>query len=110
MIWYDLIRLRKIKNSKICYNHKKDEEYVVQTKFQPMLLLTVNNSIGNKKKHFTIDNLCQLFNKKQNFTNVEKYALDTINTEASTEELSWFSKDYHIPLSKIKHVLSSNFY
>jgi len=49
MIWYDLIRLRKIKNTKICYNHKKDEECVVQTKFQPMLLLTVNNSIGNKK-------------------------------------------------------------
>ena len=82
----------------------------MQTKFQPMLLLTVNNSIGNKKKHFTVENLCQLFNKEQDFSNVEKYALDTIKTEASPEELSWFSKDYHIPLSKIKHVLSTNFY
>ena len=82
----------------------------MQSEFQPMLLLTVNNSIGNKKKHFTIDNLCQLFTKEQNFTSVEKYALDTIKTEASTEELSWFSKHYHIPLSKIKHVLSSNFH
>jgi len=82
----------------------------MQAEFHPMLLLTVNNSIGNRKKHFTIDNLCQLFTKEQNFTNVEKYALDTIKTEASTEELSWFSKHYHIPLSKIKHVLSSNFY
>ena len=82
----------------------------MQTKFQPMLLLTVNNSIGNKKKHFTVENLCQLFNKEQDFSSVEKYALDTIKTEASLEELSWFSKDYHIPLSKIKHVLSANFY
>lgn len=82
----------------------------MQTKFQPMLLLTVNNSIGNKKKHFTVEDLCQLFNKKQNFSNAEKYALDIIKTEASPEELSWFSKDYHISLSKIKHVLSANFY
>ncbi|WP_188109430.1 hypothetical protein [Sulfurimonas indica] len=82
----------------------------MQTKFQPMLLLTVNNSIDNKKKHFTIDKLCRLFNKEQNFTNVEKYALDTIKTEALPEELSWFSKDYHIPLSKIKHVLSISLY
>ena len=90
----------------MCYNRKKDKECVMQTKFQPMLLLTVNNSIGNKKKHFTIESLCQLFNKEQDFSSVEKYALDTIKTEASPEELSWFSKDYHIPLSKMKYVLS----
>ncbi len=82
----------------------------MQTKFKPMLLLTVNNSISNKKKHFTVEDLCQLFNKKQNFSSVEKYVLDTIKTEASPEELSWFSKDYHIPLSKMKHVLSTDFY
>ncbi len=77
----------------------------MQTKFQPMLLLTVNNSIGNKKKHFTVENLCQLFNKEQDFSSVEKYALDTIKIEASPEESSWFSKDYHIPLSKMKYLL-----
>ncbi len=82
----------------------------MQTKFKPMLLLTVNNSISNKKKHFTVEDLCQLFNKEQNFSSVEKYVLDTIKTEASPEELSWFSKDYHIPLSKMKHVLSTDFY
>jgi hypothetical protein len=82
----------------------------MQTKFQPMLLLTVNNSIGNKKKHFTIEALCQLFNKNKDFSNVEKYALDTIKTEATQDEISWFSKDYHIPLSKVKYVLSINLY
>ncbi len=82
----------------------------MQAKFQPMLLLTINNSIGNKKKHLTVDDLCQLFDKKQDLSNLEKYALETIKTEASSEELSWFSKDYHIPLSKIKHALSANFY
>ena len=89
----------------MCYNCKKDEECVMQTKFQPMLLLTVNNSIGNEKKHFTVENLCQFFTKEQKFSSVEKYALDTIKTEASPEELFWFSKEYHIPLSKMKHVL-----
>jgi hypothetical protein len=82
----------------------------VKNKFQPMLLLTVNNSIGNKKKHFTVEKLCQLFSKENGFSDIEKYALDTIKTEATPEELSWFSKDYHISLSKIKHVLSTNLY
>jgi len=75
-----------------------------------MLLLTVNNSIGNKKNHLTIESLCQLFSKSSNFSNVEKYALDTIKTEATPQELSWFSNDYHIPLSKLKHVLSTDLY
>jgi len=82
----------------------------MQNKFQPMLLLTVNNSIGNKKNHLTIESLCQLFSKSSNFSNVEKYALDTIKTEATPQELSWFSNDYHIPLSKLKHVLSTDLY
>ncbi len=50
------------------------------------------------------------FNKSKDFSNVEKYALDTIKTEATQEEISWFSQDYHIPLSKVKHVLSINLY
>lgn len=82
----------------------------MQNKFQPMLLLTVNNSIGNKKNHLTIESLCQLFSKSSDFSNVEKYALDTIKTEATAQELSWFSTDYHIPLSKLKHVLSTDLY
>jgi len=82
----------------------------MQNKFQPMLLLTVNNSIGNKKNHLTVEALCQLFNKNSNYSNVEKYALDTIKTEATEEEISWFSKDYHIPLSTLKHVLSTDLY
>ena len=75
-----------------------------------MLLLTVNNSIGNKKNHLSIYELCQLLKKKHNFSNIEKYALDIIKTEASPEEIASFSKNYHIPISEIKHVLSSNFY
>ena len=82
----------------------------MQNKFQPMLLLTVNNSIGNKKNHLTIESLCQLFNKSSNYSNLEKYALDTIKTEATQEELSWFSNDYHIPLLKLKNVLSTDLY
>lgn len=82
----------------------------MQNKFQPMLLLTVNNSIGNKKNHLTIDALCQLFTKKSDFSNLEKYALDTIKTEATEQEIAWFSQDYHIPLTTLKHVLSTDLY
>ena len=82
----------------------------MQNKFQPMLLLTVNNSIGNKKNHLTVESLCQLFSKKGNFSNIEKYALDTMKTEATLQELSWFSNDYHIPISKLKHVISTDIY
>ena len=82
----------------------------MQNKFQPMLLLTVNNSIGNKKNHLTIESLCKLFSKSSDLSNIEKYALDTIKTEATKEEISWFSQDYHIPLSKLKHVFSTDLY
>ncbi len=53
----------------------------MKNKFQPILLLTVNNSICNKKNRFTIDSLCKLFSKNENFFNVEKYTLETIKTE-----------------------------
>jgi len=78
----------------------------VQNKFQTMLLLTVNNSIGNIKNHFTVESLCQLFNKTDKFSNHEKYALDIIKTEATQEELEWFSNEYNITLSKIEYILS----
>ena len=49
--------------------------------YTPMLLSTVNNSIGDKNLHFTVDKLLELFNKKcSEFTELEKYAVDTIQT------------------------------
>ena len=50
--------------------------------YTPMLLSTVNNSIGDKNLHFTVDKLLELFNKKcSEFTELEKYAVDTITVD-----------------------------
>jgi len=83
----------------------------VNEQFKPMLLLTVNNSIGNKSKHFTINTLIQLFSKKvEEYSNLEKYAVDTIQTEASKDELNYFIKNFNISTDKVKYVLSVNPY
>ena len=83
----------------------------VNEKFKPMLLLTVNNSIGNKSKHFTVNSLIQLFNKKlEEYTNLDKYAVDTIQTEASKTEFNNFIKKFNISSDKVNYVLSVNPY
>ncbi len=78
----------------------------MSTEFSPMLLLTINNSIGDQKKHLTIAMLCDLFQKETDFSPVEKYAVDIIQTEATESELSSFSKQFNIPKEKINHVFS----
>lgn len=83
----------------------------INTPYKPMLLLTVNNSIGNKSKHFTIDSLLQLFSKKlEDYSNLDKYAVDTIQTEASQIEIDNFIKKFNISANKMKYVLSINPY
>ena len=76
----------------------------------PILLSTINNSIGNKKNHITAQDLCNLFNGKKVHNDLDKYVIDTIQTEASKDELENFKNTYHIPSSKIKYVLSINPY
>lgn len=79
----------------------------VNEKFKSMLWLTVNNSIGNKSKHFTIKSLVQLFNKKlTDYSNLDKYAVDIIQTEASKAELNNFIKKFYITSDKVDNVLS----
>lgn len=76
----------------------------------PLLLSTINNSIGNKKNHFTVNDLCILFNGKIIYNDLDKYVIDTIQTEATKDELENFKKTYHIPSKKIEYVLSINPY
>lgn len=83
----------------------------INEQFKPMLLLTINNSIGNKEKHFTTDSLIKLFNKKlDEYSNLDKYAVDTIQSEASKTELENFTKKFNISIDKVKYVLSINPY
>ena len=83
----------------------------INEQFSPMLLLTVNNSIGDESMHLKIDDLIELFNKKLNqYTSLDKYAVDTIQTEADEVEIKNFAKKYSIPPENVDYVLSTNPY
>ncbi|MBU0720125.1 hypothetical protein KJ877_02145 [bacterium] len=72
-----------------------------------MLLSTVNCSIGNKKKHFTLTGLKELFYKDEPLNIYDKYALKTIKNEALEEEIEDFTKYYRISSKRVEKVLSS---
>lgn len=72
-----------------------------------MLLSTVNCSIGNKKKHFTLTGLKNLFYKKEPLDVYAKYALKTIKNEALEEEIVDFRNYYRISPKRVEAVLSS---
>ena len=72
-----------------------------------MLLSTVNCSIGNKKKHFTLSGLKELFYKDDPLNVYDKYALKTIKNEALEEEIEDFAKYYKISPKRVAKVLSS---
>jgi len=72
-----------------------------------MLLSTVNCSIGNKKKHFTLTGLKNLFYKKEPLNVYEKYALKTIKNEAIKEEIVDFTNYYRISPKRVEIVLAS---
>ena len=71
-----------------------------------MLLSTVNCSIGNKKKHFTLTGLKNLFYKKEPLDVYDKYALKTIKNEALEEEIVDFRNYYRISPKRVETVLA----
>jgi len=78
------------------------------SKPKPMMILsTVNCSIGNKKKHFTLTDLKKLFYKDKVTDVYEKYALKTIKSEASDIEIEDFMQYYKISPKRVEKVLSS---
>lgn len=75
---------------------------------KPMMLLsTVNCSIGNKEKHFTLTGLKKLFYKKDDLSIYDKYAIKTIKNEALQEEIEEFANYYKISLNRINEVLAA---
>ncbi len=78
------------------------------SKPKPMMLLsTVNCSIGNKQKHFTLTKLKQLFYKEKNLDAYEKYALKVMKKEAHKEEIEDFVKYYRISPKRVNTLLAS---
>lgn len=87
---------------------KKILEAQQDSKQKPMMLLsTVNCSIGNKEKHFTLTGLKKLFYKKESLNTYDKYALKTIKNEALEEEIEDFAKYYKISQERVQEALSS---
>lgn len=78
--------------------------------YSPNLLITINSSIGNKKNHITIQDLCNLFNGKGILSELDKYVIDTIQKEATKEELNYFRENYNITNEQLKYILSINPY
>jgi hypothetical protein len=79
-----------------------------ETKSKPVMLLsTVNCSIGNKKKHFTLTGLKNLFYKKESLNVYDKYALKTIKNEALEEEIVDFTNYYRISPKRVETILAS---
>jgi len=75
---------------------------------KPMMLLsTVNCSIGDKSKHFTLTSLKKLFYKKDDLTIYDKYALKTMKNEAIPQEIDDFANYYNISANRIDKVLST---
>ena len=74
----------------------------------PLLLSTINNSIGNKKNHFTVEDLCILFNEKNTYSDLDKYVIDTIQTEATEDELATLIITSHIPSVILDYFLYIN--
>jgi len=82
------------------------EKAASEKKKKPMLLLsTVNCSIGDKSKHFTLTSLKKLFYKKGELDAYERYALKTIRHEALKLEVDEFASYYRIPDERVKKVL-----
>ncbi|WP_428738842.1 hypothetical protein [Sulfurimonas sp.] len=79
-----------------------------KSKSKPVMLLsTVNCSIGNKQKHFTLTGLKNLFYKKEPLNVYDKYALKTIKNEALEKELEDFTNYYRISPKRVETVLAS---
>ena len=80
--------------------HAKDK------KVKPVMIVsTVNSSIGDKSKHFSLISLKNIFYKNDVLTPLEKYAVKTIKKEALPGELEEFAAYYKIPEKRVKETL-----
>lgn len=59
-----------------------------------MLIATINCSIGDKRNHLDAETIKKLLQGKEPATNLEKYALDVIKTEATQQEIEAFIEYY----------------
>lgn len=80
---------------------------VAKPKKPMMLLSTVNCSIGDPSKHFTLTKLKNLFFKKEPLNAYEKYAVRVMKSEAMPSEIEDFTQYYKIAPKRVNQLLSA---
>jgi len=68
-----------------------------------MLISTINKSVGDKSKHYTENDLKQLFTGKR-LTKRKKYFLNVLFSEASAQDVLDFVKIKNIPLEQLRNL------
>lgn len=71
------------------------------------ILAYINNSIGNKDKHFKLEGLLNIFNNKKEFNELEKYAIDIIQNDIQEIELLKFINENNISKENLDFILNS---
>lgn len=74
----------------------------------PMLLLSANASISDKSKHLSVEELQNLFMSvgSRELSEVEKYIIEVIQSEAHPQEVKNFQARYHIPQERVDALMS----
>lgn len=74
----------------------------------PALLLSTNCSISDKSKHISTEELYELFMTlgTRELSDIEKYIIETIQSEAHPQEVQSFQTLYKIPQDNIEKLLS----
>ena len=103
---------KELKDSKsvycneVVYDRKKDGDNYYKLK-PHSILLDINCSIGNEKKHLTIEQVVKLFDKKvEEFDVFDKYAIDILRTESSKESIDAFVKEHNISNEKLEYIMN----
>lgn len=78
----------------------------------PMLLLSANCSISDRNKHLSVEELKNLFMSvgSRELSEVEKYVVEVIQSEAHPQEIKNFQTRYHIPQERIDTLMSYDSY
>lgn len=79
---------------------------------KPILLLSANCSISDRSKHLSVEELKNLFMSvgSRELSEVEKYVVEVIQSEAHLQEIESFRTQYNIPQERVDKLLSFNPY
>ena len=103
---------KELKNSKgiycneVVYDRKRDGDNYYKLK-PHSILLDINCSIGNEKKHLTIEQVVKLFDKKvEEFDAFDRYTVNILRIESSKESIEAFEEEHNISNEKLVYIMN----